>query len=205
MPLPTFARIRPPLPTTPTNAKIMPKNKFGLVNDPFNENIKWGSKEKSSSSKQSRRSRSPKRRSRSPRRRSRSHSRDRQRYRHRTPEKRDKRDARATITERHCEPRQRAQRTVSNINRIKGLERVIEHRDAEILQLKTALKKREYQYEEMKRRAMSYKQQAKSTPIMPQVQYGMPYMNQPQFLPPMPRSIFPASISNESISAEHIK
>ena len=204
MPLPTFARIRPPLPTTPTTAK-MPKNKCGLVNDPFKQTIKWGGKDERNSSKKPRRSRSPKRRSRSPRRRSRSHSRDRQRYRHRTPEKREKRDARDTITERHCEPRQRAQRTVSNINRIKGLERIIEHRDAQILELKTSLKKREYQYEEMKRRAMSYKHQAKATPMMPQVQYGMPYMNQAQFLPPMPRTIFPASISNESISADHIK
>ena len=95
---------------------------------------------------------------------------------------------------------------VSNINRIKGLERVIEHRDAEICELKIALRKREYQYSETKRRAMAYKQQAKSTQMMPQFQpFGMPYMNQSPYMAPIARTVFPTSISNESITAEHIR
>ena len=94
---------------------------------------------------------------------------------------------------------------MSNMNRIKGLERIVEHRDTEIAELKTALKKRNYQYSEMKRRAMHYKQQMKSAPVMPPMQFGMPYMNQNPYMQPVPRAIFPASISNESISAEHIK
>merc|ERR1712071_159386 len=106
---------------------------------------------------------------------------------------------RATIRDRHCEDKALGERRISNINRIKGLERKLGLKDQENEQLKHRLAERDFQYTEMKKRAMGYKQR-----LAMNVGMGMP-MYQPnmgQFLgfpPQYQQTSLPRSISNETI------
>ena len=96
------------------------------------------------------------------------------------------------------------------MNKIKGLERIVQHRDEEILRLKSELRKKEFQYEEMKKRAMLFKQRAvanQTTQMMPTMPFGnmgMQFYN-PQSYIPQQLPIIPKSVSNESIPVEHMK
>ena len=204
-----FVRIVPPTPTP--IPKTLPRNQFGLINNPFTTSIKWGNAEKSKSRKSKSRSRSPRRRKPSPRRKSRSRSpkrrqrRSRDRSRSRSNEKpraRQPRDARDKINSRHREDRTRAERTISNMNKIKGLEQIVCHKDTEISELKETIKSKEFKYQEMKKRALYFKQRCRAVSAAPQ-QFPMQYY-QPQPFPPMMQvgynSGVTRSVSNETVA-----
>ena len=193
-----FIRIQPPLPPT-EKRKSMPVNTKIMVNNPFEQSIKWSKKEQNTNKKPDNRSR---RRTRSPsyerkRRRTRSRSRNRRRSRSRSPS-RSKPDARAVIRARHDDDRARGERRISNMNRIKGLERKLAHRDSENEDLRRQIKERDYKYAEMKKRAMCYKQRLMCSNNGPM---NMPFFqpNMAQFMPMPMQTSFPRSVSNETI------
>ena len=99
---------------------------------------------------------------------------------------------------------------ISNVSKIKALERIVKYRDEEILSLKVALRKKEFQYTEMKKRATVFKQQAvnnRSTHMMSTMPMGMgmPWFNQAPFMQSSAMPRLPQSVSNESIVCDHVK
>ena len=188
----------------------MAVNKHGLINDPFKTSIKWDKSNKKPETNVKSDHRKPKSRSRSRsrsprRRRSRSISRTRsprRNNRHESPRRNKspkKYDARQRISENFREDRHRAQRTISNVNRIKGLEKILSHRDEEILELKRTVERKEKKYQEMKIRANSCKRQM--------VCGAMPCYGQPFAQPQMAALAFsnfsmPRSISNETVKSQ---
>ena len=189
-----YVRIAPPLPPKHKPFPDMKVNSSVIVNDPFKASIKWARRNEPED-KSRRRSRSRSRETR----RKRSRSRSRNRSRRSRSKSRSRTDARHTIRERHCEDRARGERRISNMNRIKGLEKKLTHRDEENKDLKRKLAERDFQYAEMKKHAMHYKQRAASTSsvAMPYFQSNMaPFMGmQPQFH----HAGIPRSVSNETI------
>ena len=175
----------------------MPINKAVIVNDPFREDIKWKKNKNSPSRDHQSRTRRRRTRSRSrscKRRRSRSRSRSKPRHRHRS-RSRSRPDARTVIRSRYDDDKARGEKRISNMNKIKGLERKLQHTEQENTDLKRRLKERDFQYGEMKKRAMTYKQRLAmgSNMNVPFFQPNfMPYSNFQQ--PSMPRSV-----SNETI------
>ena len=110
---------------------------------------------------------------------------------------RPKADARATIRARHDEDRERGERRISNMNKIKGLQRKLDIKESENEDLRRQLKQRDYQYTEMKKRAMTFKQRLAMS--------GGNAMNMPFFQPnmaqfmPFQAASFPRSVSNETV------
>ena len=193
-----FIRIQPPLPVQKSKPlPDMPVNSSIIVNDPF----KTRSTKKDHKNNRSKRSRSRSRDAHR-RRRTRSRSRERRRspprnrdYGRRRSRSRTPVDARAKIRSRHDEDKARGERRISNLNKMKGLQRKLEHTEAENVDLKRRLKERDFQYSEMKKRAMSYKQRLSTSSGMG-MQYFQPnFMAYPNFQP----QTMPRSISNETI------
>ena len=110
----------------------------------------------------------------------------------------DRSDARFRINEKFREDRHRAERTISNINKIKGLEKVLGHRDAEIKTLKATIESKDRKYQAMKSRANAFKRQLFSgqgqffgqNPFIPQM------MSFPSFGSSLPRSISDETIKS---------
>ena len=190
-----FIRIQPPLPPAKLPKK-MPINTKVLVNDPFNQTSTWQrDRNKKTETRSRRRSRSVSRERH--RHRSRSRSRSRRRSRTRSPH-RPKPDARSTIRARHDEDRARGERRISNLNRIKGLQKKLDNKECENEDLRRQLRQRDYQYMEMKKRAMNFKQRLAMSSAGSAM--NMPFFqpNMAQYMP-FQAAPFPRSVSNETI------
>ena len=83
------------------------------------------------------------------------------------------------------------------MNKIKGLEKVLAHRDREIEELKKSVQQKDRKYQEMKSRAMAYKRQLSLTPS-----FGAPFFGNAMPMQQMPVQFpfsMPRSASNETI------
>ena len=85
------------------------------------------------------------------------------------------------------------------MNKIKGLERKLEFKDKENDELKRKLVERDFQYAEMKKRALSYKQRLAMTQSanLPMMQPNMGQFF--GFQPPYQQALMPRSVSNETV------
>ena len=95
-------------------------------------------------------------------------------------------------------------RRISNLNRIRALERKLGHKENEITELRQSNRVKDYKYEEMKKKAKSLQSQLRHVQFAQM--YQQPFQRPPTMFNPMAGPmIMPNSVSLESIKVpDHI-